>query len=131
MRGAGGTNGGIGRFLMGLVMIVAGSYMFLNAIHVSYAFGFSTSVMRFGGVSLTGGMVLVPFIFGIGIIFYNSKNYLGWGLAAASLIMLAFGVISSVKFRLTNMTSFDLLVILTLMVGGIGMFLSSLKNFDT
>ncbi|OUS30098.1 hypothetical protein A9Q99_06340 [Gammaproteobacteria bacterium 45_16_T64] len=130
MRGAGGTNGGIGRFLMGLTMMVAGSYMFLNAIHVTYAFGFSTSFMRVGGMSLTGGMVLVPFIFGIGIIFYNSKNFIGWGLAAASLIMLAFGVISSVKFRLDNMTSFDLLVILTLMVGGIGMFLSSLKTFD-
>ncbi|PCJ34857.1 MAG: hypothetical protein COA99_14280 [Moraxellaceae bacterium] len=130
MRGAGGTDGGIGRFLMGLVMMVAGGYMLLNAIHVTYAFGFSSSFMRVGGFNLTGGMVFVPFIFGIGMVFYNSKNVIGWCLAGASIVMMVFGVISSVKLRLDNMTSFDLLVILTLAVGGIGLFLSSLKSFD-
>ena len=130
MRGAGGTEGGIGRFLIGFIMMVAGGYMFLNSIQVSYAFGFSSSFMRFGGFSLTGGMVFVPFIFGVGMVFYNAKNLIGWGLAAASLIMMGFGVISNIKLRFTHMTSFDLLVILTLMVGGMGLFLSSLKAFN-
>ena len=131
MRGAGGTDGGIGRFLIGSIMMVAGGYMFLSAIHVTYAFGFSSSFMRVGGFNLTGGMVFVPFIFGIGMVFYNSKNLVGWGLAAASIVMMTFGVISSVKLRLDNMTSFDLLVILTLTVGGLGLLLSSLKSFES
>lgn len=130
MRGAGGTEGGIGRFLIGLTMMVAGGYMFLNSIQVTYAFGFSSHFVRIGGINLTGGMVFVPFIFGIGMVFYNYKNVIGWGLTAASLVMMAFGVISSVKLRLNHMTSFDLLVIMTLAIGGLGLFLSSLKGFE-
>ena len=73
---------------------------------------------------------MIPFMFGIGMIFYNSKNYLGWILTIGSLIMLIFGVISSINFRLRSMSAFELIVILVLLVGGIGLFLNSLRNFD-
>jgi hypothetical protein len=76
-------------------------------------------------------MVLIPFIFGIGLIFYNSKNILAWVLTIGSVTALIFGVISTVKFSLRTMSSFDLIVILVLAVGGIGLFLRSLKKIDS
>lgn len=127
-QGAGGTEGGIGRFLIGLVMIIAGGYLFLQSIVVTNHFGFGYSLYSFGGFNLTSGMVLVPFIFGVGIIFYNAKNPIGWLLAAGALIMLGFGVISSIGFRFRHMSAFDLIVILVLFIGGIGLFLSSLRK---
>ena len=39
-------------------------------------------------LTFTSGMVLIPFIFGIGIIFYNARNFLGWLLAGGSLVAL-------------------------------------------
>lgn len=128
MQGAGGTEGGIGRFFVGLVMMIAGGYLFLQNIHVSMGFGAGYSLFNFWGFGLTSGLVLVPFIFGVGMIFYNSKNYLGWILAGASLVMLAFGVIASSRFHFSGMSAFDLLMILVLLVGGIGLFLSSLRT---
>ncbi len=128
VKGAGGTEGGVGRFFIGLVMIIAGGYLFLNAIKVTHNFHFGMGIFRVGGFSITSGMVMVPFIFGVGIIFYNSKNYLGWLLALGSLIMLSFGVIAAINFRFSHMSAFDLITILTLLVGGIGLFLSSLKK---
>jgi len=50
----------------------------------------------------------------------------GWLLSAGSLIALVFGVISSVNFTLRGMTAFDLLVILVLVFGGLGLFVKSL-----
>lgn len=79
---------------------------------------------------MTGGMVLVPLIFGIALIFYNSKNMLGWALSAASLIMLGFGIIQSINFSLGGMSAFELIIILGLIAGGTGLFLSSLKNYE-
>jgi hypothetical protein len=73
-------------------------------------------------------MVLVPLIFGIGLIFFNSRNFIGWFLSGASLIMIVFGIISSIDFRLRHMSAFELIVMLVLMVGGLGLFLSSLRN---
>jgi len=130
MKGAGGTSGGIGAFLIGLVMMCGGFYMLLNAIKVTSSFGFSQSLYHVGGMSLTSGMIMIPFMFGVGLMFYNAKNVLGWILTFGSLVALVFGVISSINFRFTHMSAFDLIVILILSVGGLGIFLRSLKAFD-
>lgn len=126
-RGAGGSDGGTGSFLIGLIMIVAGGYLLLNGIVVRPNFGFGARVFGIGGVPITSGMVLIPFMFGVGMIFYNSRNWLGWGLAGASLIALIFGVIANMTLQLSRMSAFDLIVILVLLVGGIGLFLRSLR----
>ena len=133
MRGAGGTEGGAGQFFLGLIMMCGGFYLLLSSISVTSNFGFSMSLYRFsmwGGLhSVTTGMVMIPFIFGVGFIFYNSKNIIGWVLAVGSLTALTFGVISSIQFRFQTMTAFELIVILVLAVGGLGLFLRSLKTY--
>jgi hypothetical protein len=88
------------------------------------------AIYSFGSFGLTTGMTLIPLVFGIGFIFYNSRNPLGWVLSIASLIMLGFGVISTVQFRMRNMSAFELIMIIILMMGGVGLFLSSLKNYE-
>lgn len=134
MNGAGGSSGGVGHFFIGLIMMCGGFYMLLNAITVTSNFGLGSQLYRFssfgGGMSVTGGMVMIPFMFGVGLIFYNSKNLLGWILAIGSITALIFGVIASVRFNLRTMSSFDLIVILVLAVGGLGLFLRSLKTID-
>ncbi|MGA2401541.1 MAG: hypothetical protein ABSG91_07520 [Syntrophobacteraceae bacterium] len=128
MRGAGGTEGGAGRFFTGLVMMVGGGYLFLRNIQASLGVGLGYQYFSVWGMGITSGMVLVPFLFGIGMIFYNASNILGWLLTVASLVMLGFGVIAQTRFHLHNMSAFELLTILTLLVGGIGLFLSSLRS---
>ena len=131
MNGAGGSSGGIGQFFIGVIMMCGGFYMLLNAITVSSNFGFSSRLFGFGNnFGVTGGMIMIPFIFGIGLVFFNAKNILGWLLTLGSISALIFGVISSVRFNLKTMTSFELIVILILAVGGLGLFLRSLKKID-
>lgn len=133
-QGAGGTSGGIGQFFIGLIMLCSGFYLLLNAITVSSGFGMGSHLYGFSmlgaRVGITTGMVLVPFIFGIGIVFYNSKNWLGWLLTLGAITALLFGVISSISFQIRPMSAFDLITILVLSIGGVGLFLRSLKNFD-
>ena len=135
MKGAGGSSGGVGLFFIGLVMMCGGFYMLLNAITVSSNFGLGSRLFGFSSfgsnVGITGGMIMIPFIFGVGMIFYNSKNLLGWILSIGSITALIFGVISTVRFNLRTMSSFELIVILVLAVGGIGLFLRSLKKIDS
>lgn len=131
MRGAGGTSGGVGRFFIGFTMLCVGGYLLLTAIQVNNAWGLSMGMFRMGGVSVTSGMVLVPFIFGIGIVFYNARNPIGWILAIGSLVLLTFGIITSVQMRLRPMNLFELITIIVLLVGGLGLFLNSLKNFSS
>ncbi|QSX30620.1 hypothetical protein JYB88_02855 [Shewanella cyperi] len=132
MNGAGGTSGGIGQFFIGLIMLCGGVYLLLNAISVTSSFGLGArlyGISAWGGnYGITGGMIMIPFMFGVGIIFFNARNPLGWLLGIGSLVALVFGVISSVHFHLRAMTAFDLIVILVLAVGGLGLLLRSLKD---
>ncbi len=126
MRGAGGTKGGYVGFILGLVMMCGGFYLLLNSIVVTARFGLRYSVYSVGSYSVTSGMILIPFMFGVALIFFDRRSLSGWLLSVGSLIALIFGVISSVNFTLRGMTAFDLLVILVLAFGGIGLFLHSL-----
>ncbi|WP_371189034.1 hypothetical protein [Thalassotalea maritima] len=134
MTGAGGSNGGIGHFFLGLIMMCAGFYLLLNAINVSSNFALGARLYGFQAMGsqfqITGGTILLPFIFGVGLIFFNSKNIIGWLLTLGSITALIVGVLASLRFNLNSMTSFDLLTILVLAIGGLGLFLRSLKTLD-
>jgi hypothetical protein len=73
-RGAGGTEGGIGTFVLGFVMAAAGGYLLLRGIIVRPAFGFGNTLYSFGGFPVTTGMVLIPLMLGVGGVFYDSRK---------------------------------------------------------
>lgn len=125
--GAGGTSGGIGRFFLGLAMFIGGGYLLLNSIHIHNSFHLGMRMYSYSGIGITSGMILIPMMFGIGMVFYNAKNWIGWLLAGGSLLALVFGVISNIQFVMDDMSLFDLLIILILLVGGLGLLLRSLK----
>ncbi len=128
MNGAGGTRGGVGSFLLGLAMLAGGVYLLLQSIQVSNVFTWGYGLYRMGSFSLTGGMILIPMVFGIGLIFWNARNLAGWILAVGSLVALVFGVLASLQFHIRSMSLFELLVVLVLVAGGAGLFFRSLLD---
>ncbi|HSR49860.1 MAG TPA: hypothetical protein VLV83_03470 [Acidobacteriota bacterium] len=131
MRGAGGTEGGTVRFFLGLAMIVVGGYLFFSSIRVlTPGWGMGSPLYSFWGLSLTSGMILIPFAFGVALIFFNARNLVGWFLTIGSLLALSAGVIATVRLSLARMSFFDLAVILVLLVGGVGLFLGSLRDLS-
>lgn len=128
MKGAGGTPGGVATFLIGLVMTCGGFYLLLNAIVLRASFGFGYRVYSVGGYGITSGMIMIPFLFGIAMIFYDRRSFIGWLLTIGSVVSLIFGVLSTVNFSMRGMSAFDLMVILVLAFGGIGLLLRSLGD---
>jgi hypothetical protein len=41
-----------------------------------------------------------------------------------------FGVLASIRFTFRSMSAFDLMLILVLALGGLGLFLRSLKDYE-
>lgn len=62
--------------------------------------------------------------------FYNPNNDLGWILVIATIIMISIGVISNLQFRMHRMSLFELLMILGLAVGGLGLLLSGIRGMS-
>ncbi|MFL5728956.1 MAG: hypothetical protein ACJ75J_05650 [Cytophagaceae bacterium] len=126
--GAGGTTGGTIKFFLGLTLFVTGIYILLSSINVYNDFSLGYRFFSVGAFGITTGFIMIPFIFGVGIVFYNYKNPLGWALSIGSVACLIFGVIVSTRFELRAMNAFELISILVMVAGGAGLFISSLKS---
>lgn len=120
-RGAGGTSGGIGSFLLGLAMAVAGGYLFLRNVNVSTGYW---TVWGYNGF----GLSLFPLLAGIGTLFFNGKSKIGWLFTFAGAIIIFVGIIASLNVYFATTNLFNTLTMLILLVGGIGLIARSLKE---
>jgi len=120
IEGAGGTSGGIYTFLFGLGMTIAGGFLFLNHVQVGYGF------WHFFGRN-THGLILIPLIIGIGFLFFNSKSIIGWVLTGGGALIIFLGVIVNLRFHFPRLSLFNLMIMLVLLIGGIGLMLRSLR----
>ena len=87
--GAGGTPGGIGTFLLGFALACAGAWLLTDQVVVSgdyFASGFMVPVVNYRMNSF--GLSLVPFILGIGFLFFDGKSRIGWLLTIAGLVII-------------------------------------------
>lgn len=119
--GAGGTRGGIGLFLCGLGMAVAGAYLLTNQVSVTSGF------WHFGGFNAFG-LSLVPLILGIGIIFFNGRSVIGWLLTFAGVIIIFAGILANLEIYFRPTSLFNTIVMLVLLAGGIGLIARSLQE---
>jgi len=116
--------------LLGIALVIVGIYLLLNAIRVVHGFGFGRGIYTIGGFGITSGMILIPFIIGVVIIFYDRDKWYGWLLAVGSLLALIVGAIASIQFSFQGMSAFDIIVVLVLLFGGVGLVLSSLEDLN-
>ncbi len=119
--GPGGTSGGLGSFLLGMVLAIAGAYLIMNQVQVTSGYW-----MWWG--QTTFGMTLVPLILGIGLLFFDGRSMAGWILAVGGLVIIFAGILANVHIYLRQTTLFDFLLMAALFVGGLGLMARSLRS---
>ena len=120
MRGAGGTPGGLGTFLAGSAMVVAGGYLLLTRVTVTSGLWMLWGYNAFG-------LSLVPLLVGIGILFFDGRSLIGWVLTAAGALIILVGIIANLHVYFMPTSLFDTLLILGLLAGGLGLVARSLR----
>ena len=117
----GGTSGGLGTFLAGLAMVVAGGYLLLNQVQVT------SSYWTFGGQG-SFGLSLLPLLAGIAFLFFDGKSILGWLLTVAGAVIILAGVLMHMDIYFRQTSLFNTLVMLGLLFGGVGLVARSLRS---
>lgn len=120
MRGAGGTEGGIGLFLGGLAMVVAGGYLLLARVTVGSGRWLLWGYNAFG-------LSMLPLLIGIGLLFFNGRSIAGWLLTGCGAVIILAGIIANMHIYFAPTSLFDTLVMLTLLAGGIGLMARSFR----
>lgn len=121
IRGAGGTPGGIGEFVLGFVMAVAGGWLLTNQVSVS-----SGHWMLWGYNAF--GLSLLPFLIGTGMLFFNGRSIVGWLLTIAGIVIVIAGVLVNLEIYFRPTSLFNTLLMLALLAGGIGLLARSLRS---
>lgn len=121
MQGAGGTPGGVGLFLTGFVCAVAGGWLLVNQVSV-----------HGGGWTLWGynsfGLSLLPFIGGVGLLFFDARSLLGKLLLLAGLTIIGAGILVNLNIYFRPTSLFNTLMMFALLAAGLGMIARSLKE---
>lgn len=121
MKGAGGTPGGAGSFLVGLVMLAVGGYLLLTRVTVTSGSWYFWGVNAFG-------LSLLPLLAGVAILFFNGRSTVGWLLTVVGAAIIFAGILMHMSIYFQPTTLFDTLVMLVLLFGGIGVIARSLKS---
>ena len=98
MKGAGGTEGGVAQFFVGLAMAVGGAYLLTQRVTVTSGFW-----AFFGGH--TFGLSLLPLVVGAGVLFYDGKSRLGWLLTAGGVLIVFLGILLNLRIYFEPTTS--------------------------
>jgi multisubunit Na+/H+ antiporter MnhF subunit len=119
-RGAGGTRGGVGEFLLGLGMSVAGAYLLTQRVTVTSGYWTLWGYNAFG-------LSLLPLLFGIGLLFFDGRSIAGWLLTFAGVVIILVGIIANLGVYFQPTSLFNTLVMLVLLAGGVGLVARSLR----
>ena len=117
----GGTPGGLGSFLIGLVMACVGGYLLSNQVMVA------GSYWNFYGTN-TFGITLLPMLIGVAMLFWNGRSVLGWLLTIAGGVFILAGVIANLHIYFAPTSLFNTVVMLVLLVGGLALIGKALRG---
>jgi hypothetical protein len=120
MKGAGGTEGGVTQFLVGVAMAVGGAYLLTQRVSVTSGFW-----SFLGGH--TFGLSLLPLVVGAGVLFYDGRSRLGWALSLGGALVVFLGILANLRVYFEPTSLFDTLVMLILLAGGLGLVARSLR----
>jgi len=119
LRNAGGTPGGIGEFVIGLIMAIAGAYLISNQVVVVSGFWSMWGYSAFG-------LSMIPLIFGIGILFFNGKSIIGWLLLIIGVVVIIAGILVNLHVYFQPTSLFNTIIMIVLLAGGIGLIFRGL-----
>jgi len=132
VKGSGGTDGGVGKFFLGLFMAGISLYLFIDSVRVTTAgYGLVSGMMRrtggFMGETTSMGVVFMPFFLGVIILFYDSSKKIGSWLTMIGLGVIVFEVISRIRFFM-NVKLTHFLILTVLLAAGVGLIFRSFRD---
>lgn len=119
----GGTPGGLGSFLMGLILTCLGGYFLTSHVMVR------GSYWSFGGANAFG-ISLVPMLLGVAMLFWNSRSLVAWLLTVAGALIVFAGILANLEIYFERTSLFTTLIMLFLLVSGLGLIARSMRSSD-
>ena len=111
------------QFLAGLAMLIAGLFIFSQKVMVYSSFLGGGLGISIGRMSLSNGLVIVPFIIGVVWMFASEGSFASKVFTAAGVLIIILAVIMTTNITLVRITLYEWVLILVLIFGGAGLLI--------
>jgi len=119
--------GNILTFFVGIIVFLIGVYMIFQNTIISTGF----SLTRMLGFTPNFGIVLLPLLIGIIVLFFNPHNILGWFLIIVGILIILIGILMGLRITFMPVSLFEGIFMFGMTAAGIGVTLKGLfgKNY--
>ncbi|PRR83362.1 hypothetical protein [Clostridium vincentii] len=118
----GREKGNLFTFFVGIIVFGIGVFLIFQNTTISSNFGLS----RMLGFDPPFGLVLLPLIIGIIVLFFNEKSILGWLLVIFGVIFILLGILMGLQISFRRTTLFIAILMYGMTAAGIGITLKGL-----
>lgn len=109
-------------FFLGLILFCVGVFLVFQNTTVSMAW-YTWSI---GGLGLSQGIVSIPLLIGIGLLFYNSKSIVSWLVFILGVVFVLVTIIMSVRLRFNPTSLLNYIFMFGTILAGTGLLLKSI-----
>jgi len=112
-----GSEGNLGSFFLGVICFAIGVYLIFQNTIISTQF----SLMDIIGFNPPFGLVILPLLIGIGILFFNEKSILGWIVTIFGIITILLGILMGLRIYFRPVTLYQAVLMYGMTAAGIGL----------
>lgn len=123
-RSSGSESGDLMQFFIGLIMLAGGLYMVLQNINVTSSWGFFS--YRIGFFSVSSGMVLLPSVIGILMLFMMEKRIFGWIVLSIGIAIILLSVFLTTHIYWKTTSAYNFIIMFGFVAAGAGMVIKQL-----
>jgi hypothetical protein len=122
--GGSATDGDLMQFFVGLVMLAVGIYMILQNINVTSNWGLYS--YHIGSFHLSNGMIMLPAVIGIGMLFMMERKLFGWIVLAIGIAIILASVFLTTHLYWKTTSAYTFLLMFGLTAAGAGLVIRQL-----
>lgn len=104
------------QFFLGVMMLGGGIFWAMNMFEVSWNFGW-----RIGNWNMTAGVMLIPLLIGIFLLFLMEKKLIGGIVTSLGVVVIIIAMINSVHFHARSASMYVYVLMFGLIFAGAGL----------
>ncbi len=111
-------------FFIGLLMLAGGLFMIFNNLSVTSGWG--GSFWHIGSLSFPNGMIMLPLIAGIAMLFLMKRKIFGWIVLAVGVVIILLSVLLSTRIYWKTTSAYIFIIMFGMTAAGAGLVLREL-----
>ncbi len=110
-------------FFVGLLMFGGGLFLILQNARVTSSWGYGGHIFSIGSWGVPNGMIMLPVLIGIVMLFMMEKKFFGWTVTILGIIFILFTIIMSVRITWITTSAYMFILMFGLVAAGGGLML--------